>query len=400
MDNFFNNSVVKSAKTLSGINKRFFEATKSPVISAIPAIVGFAQTKLNDIAKPFAQFNKTFETEFKNITKIAIHAYNCFEKYMRNEYELRNEIKLKWKNLEDELKYNNRSFPNSDFISLFEECVNEASFTFEEGYTFYRAREIDVTDISEEVIKLINKVSEKYEEYEYQKQSDKEKDILNYLHSLTDEEWQNEYVNELDINNINFWGYNAENSDAPPREKTISGRVNPSGISCLYAAAEPMTAISEIQPTIGQTVSVAEIKIKNKLSLFNFDFYEAVKNNEKFEKSLTELNQELKIPVEQLKIIFETVSELFSKPSLGNTENYLVTQYLSAFIKSKGFDGIVFKSSLHENGINIVLFDTSKDDSGNPLNYDIKNSKLIKVDKVEIHYKQILPKKINSNFVK
>lgn len=36
---------------------------------------------------------------------------------------------------------------------------------------------------------------------------------------------------------------------------------------------------------------------------------------------------------------------------------YLPTQYLGELIKNSGFDGLRFRSSLHQNGYNIVLFD-------------------------------------------
>ena len=153
-----------------------------------------------------------------------------------------------------------------------------------------------------------------------------------------------------------------------------------------------MTAILEIQPTIGQIVSVAEIEIKRKLNMFNFDFCKAFNNSNLLEKSLPKIKKELAISLPEIKIIFDTVSELFSKSSLGNPENCLATQYLSEYIKSKGFDGIVYNSSLNENGKNIVLFDISKDDAGNPVNYNIKNSSLYKIDKVQVVYKKILPK--------
>jgi len=397
-DGFFINGI-ETNKVFSNFNKKIAAITNPAVIAAIPVIKSVTEQKINEITKPISQFFKTFEPEIINVLNIANRTYNYFEKFLRNEYDLRNGIKTKWHNLENELKYKNRSFPNSDFISLFEVCVKEANYTLDVGYIFYRARKIDINDLSEDVNNLITKLNEKYEEYDYQKQSNKEKNIFDYLYSQPIEEWEQDYINELGINNIVFWGYDAENSDAPPNEKSISGRINPSGISCLYAADEPMTAISEIQPTIDQIVSVAEIEIKRKLCLFNFNFYEAFNGTDFLEKSLTEIEEEFKVPFENIRLLFETVSELFSRPSLGNTENYYVTQYLSDFIKSKGFDGLVYNSSLKENGKNIVLFDTSKDDTGSPNNYTIKNSKLVKIDKVEIQYKKLLPKENKSDNV-
>ena len=93
-----------------------------------------------------------------------------------------------------------------------------------------------------------------------------------------------------------------------------------------------------------------------------------------------------------LREFFDLVSELFSKPATGNYENYYATQYISEFIKSKGFDGIEYKSSLRKGGTNIVLFDVSKDDNSNPINYEIVGTNLYRVSNVRVTSKQHLPR--------
>ena len=51
-----------------------------------------------------------------------------------------------------------------------------------------------------------------------------------------------------------------------------------------------------------------------------------------------------------------------SKPlrRLDNELDYLPTQYLCEYIKHLGYDGVEYGSSLHENGINLVIFDETK----------------------------------------
>jgi hypothetical protein len=43
-----------------------------------------------------------------------------------------------------------------------------------------------------------------------------------------------------------------------------------------------------------------------------------------------------------------------------NELDYLPSQYLCEFIKSIGFDGVEYRSSLYEGGFNIALFDDNK----------------------------------------
>ena len=67
-----------------------------------------------------------------------------------------------------------------------------------------------------------------------------------------------------------FWGYDAEQSDAPPKDKTLGGRANPKNISYLYIAEDLKTAMMEVRPNLTQEVSVATIKILKTLRLFDF----------------------------------------------------------------------------------------------------------------------------------
>ena len=390
---FFDNKGLEANKAFSNYTKNISELTKPSVISALPVLKSAAEQKLNEIFNPVFKFYKAFEPNIPKIKNIIFETANLFDNLMKSEYEFRKEVKSKWNKFVEDIINKDDNLYNSEFLALFEICIIEAKYTLDKMSTFYRARKMDIAKFSSFVGSLIEKVSEEYENYGYLEQFNNVKDVWDYLSNLSLDELERLFNYNIDLKNILFWGFDETESDAPPKEKAVAGRANPDFISYLYAAKVEETAISEIQPTNGQIISVAEIELKNDLNLFNFNFYEAFNNNQELlEKSLPEIKEKLGISFNKLRIIFETVSELFSKPSLGNPQNYLATQYLSEYIKSKGFDGLVYKSSLHEDGINIVLFDISKDEKGNPLNYTINNSKLFKIEKIEVHYKQLLPK--------
>jgi hypothetical protein len=319
---------------------------------------------------------------------VGINMYNAFEKDMRKRYEIKQDIKNKWNILENELQTKNRYFPNSDLLSIFDTFTEVVKCIYHESSVFYRARKINLEDLSDEVKNIIKIVSENFNDYDYQKFSETDEDMWDYLLNISQEKWEENYTKSV---NIDFWGFNADKSDAPP-PNDIQGRANPVGICYLYGAKDVDTAIAEIQPTISQIVSVAEIKTINDLNIFSFDYEEAFASSGLLEKSLPEINEELGIPFEYIMVFFDTISELFSKPAFGETKYYYTTQYISEYLKNKGFDGIMFKSSLKKGGENIVLFDTSKDDNGNHKNYQITNSFLHKVDNVKVSSKMILPK--------
>ena len=140
----------------------------------------------------------------------------------------------------------------------------------------------------------------------------------------------------------------------PPKKKSTNGRANPIGIPYLYVASLPDTAIAEIRGNKGERLSVAKFEILEDLELADLrdpritvtpfglddDELELIYTNLPF---LVLLGNELSKPI---------------IPREANLE-YLPSQYLSEIIKHIGFNGIIYKSSV-SNGDNFVLFDDSK----------------------------------------
>jgi hypothetical protein len=153
----------------------------------------------------------------------------------------------------------------------------------------------------------------------------------------------------------------------PPCKIATEGRANPIGISYLYVASDEKTAISEVRPNKGDIVTVAKIKLpnglkfldttdlKNKISPFEFSdnvlqsLYKSINLLEKF-------GEELSKPV---------------LPREAHLE-YLLTQYLTELVKHFGFDGLIYKSSVGK-GYNIVIFDHEELEFLDLKEYKIKN---------------------------
>ena len=142
-----------------------------------------------------------------------------------------------------------------------------------------------------------------------------------------------------------FKGFNASDSGAPPADLGTAGRINPKKIRYLYLAESPETAIYEVRPTIGQYVSVAYFRTVDEVKIY--DLTQEIKTSE---------GEDPKSDY----ALFNVIQQRFSEPNAGDTFRYLPTQYLGEVIKQMGFDGIRFKSSLKNDGINIVLFDDKK----------------------------------------
>ena len=164
-------------------------------------------------------------------------------------------------------------------------------------------------------------------------------------------ERERERVTEKD-NNC-FLGYNKTGSFIPPKGAFVgNGRANPSGITYLYTANDPFTAIAEVNPPLKAEVSVATIVAKDNLRILNFANVHSSSTGEDTER------------VEWICNFVLALTRIYNTSALG--ENYLLCQYVSEFAKNIGFDGISFRSSkvkivfIKNEGINFVIFNHQK----------------------------------------
>lgn len=151
------------------------------------------------------------------------------------------------------------------------------------------------------------------------------------------------------------------------------GRVNPRGIPCLYAATDKITAMSEVRPWLGSTVSIGQLQLKRDLTLVDFSVGHDSKFNCYFEEPP---------PAVREQAIWAQVDRAFSEPANTDpgTAEYVPTQIISEFFKKKNFDGVVYKSKLGP-GFNIALFD--------PAVADLVNCALCRVESVSVNFSDL-----------
>lgn len=123
----------------------------------------------------------------------------------------------------------------------------------------------------------------------------------------------------------------------------------------LYATIERKTAVYEVRPSIGDAVTVGCFELAKDLRMCDLRRRHEpcrafVESDDAFQKYLevssrnrvrAEIGRELAIPV---------------RPG-DEKEKYLPTQVFAAMVQELGFDGLMFSSSQHEGGENVVLFD-------------------------------------------
>jgi len=139
----------------------------------------------------------------------------------------------------------------------------------------------------------------------------------------------------------------------PPSEIASHGRANPHGISCLYVADEIDTTIAEVRPHKGDKVCIASIRPVGDLKLIDLCSPEKGISPFGLEEDDVRL---LAGMIPYLRHLGEELSRPIS-PNRTHLE-YLPTQYLCEFIKGRGHDGVIYKSSVGE-GLNYAIFDDS-----------------------------------------
>lgn len=161
--------------------------------------------------------------------------------------------------------------------------------------------------------------------------------------------------------------YSISNMGAPPKRRASNGRANPAGIPYLYLGSTPETAASELRPHTGETASVADFTIPDTLKAV--DLRNPRKLVSPFRLGETSTIGQLRAVIPLL----ERLGEELTRPVLpsGSAIDYIPSQYLCEFIKSCGFDGVVYRSSVSD-GYNLALFDPIKAVGGSVSLFSIK----------------------------
>lgn len=159
-------------------------------------------------------------------------------------------------------------------------------------------------------------------------------------------------------------GFKPTDMGAPPMGKAKAGRVNPEGLSILYLSDTKDTTLYEIRAGLYDYVTVGRFKLEQDIEVINLidvgkisPFIGVARGFD-----LTEYA----INIDHLKMISQEIAKPLRND---NTLDYLPTQYISDFIRSKGYAGIEYISTMNQDGTNLAVFD----------------SKLLKCTKTEVY---------------
>ncbi len=147
--------------------------------------------------------------------------------------------------------------------------------------------------------------------------------------------------------------YELTNMGAPPPHLAGHGRANPAGIPYLYLGSTRATSVAELRPHTGERACVAEFELASP-DLKLADLREPrglISPLFGDESQIIKLRADLPL--------LERLGDELTRPvqPRGAPYEYIPTQYLCEFVKTCGFDGVLYRSSVSsDDGINIAIF--------------------------------------------
>ena len=150
----------------------------------------------------------------------------------------------------------------------------------------------------------------------------------------------------------------------PLKNSAREGRANPKGIPYLYLSNRKETAMAEVRPWFGSLISVGQFKTLRKLNVISCLSDQPKKRTFFFREPSVR---------ERRNAVWADIDEAFSRPTTlaDDVADYVPTQILAELFKSKGYDGLVYRSTFG-GGHNVVLFDLEAAELINCFLYELK----------------------------
>lgn len=149
-------------------------------------------------------------------------------------------------------------------------------------------------------------------------------------------------------------GYKKDEMGPPPMGLISAGRANSQGIRCLYLSNDEITTIHEIRARDFDYISIGNFKSKRELRIVDLSNLDKISpfSMDVFNVEWFSINMS----------ILKKISREIAKPLRRQDSDldYLPSQYIADYIKSLGYDGICYRSTLNKNGVNYAIFDSKK----------------------------------------
>lgn len=131
-------------------------------------------------------------------------------------------------------------------------------------------------------------------------------------------------------------------------------------ISDLHVAESPTTAMYEVRPFMFDAVNIAKVRVNEPLKIVNIAVDLDLSSNKGATKEMW---------------VMGMIQGAFSKPT-NNTDDYLPNKVIAEYVRSLGYDGIRFNSSLHYGGVHLTIFNYEKCEAVSSQDFRIEEMKI------------------------
>ncbi len=145
-------------------------------------------------------------------------------------------------------------------------------------------------------------------------------------------------------------GFARKDMGAPPADLATAGRANSKGVSCLYLSNSRDVVVKEIRAGAFDYVTIGTFKLRHGIKVLDLS---SITHNSPFYRSTDKV--EFCINEKHLRGMAEDLAKPMS--SHDSELEYLPTQYIIAFAKYLGYDGVKYISTFDETAYNLALFD-------------------------------------------
>lgn len=161
----------------------------------------------------------------------------------------------------------------------------------------------------------------------------------------------------------------------PPVSLTTAGRTNSEGIQCLYLASDEETTFHEVRARDNDHVSVGEFYQIKDLKIVDLSLFDKIGpfSIPDFDMTWFAIN------IDIIRKIGNEVAMPMRR--FDRALDYVPTQYICDYVKHLGYDGIRYKSTLVEGGINYAIFDEKK--------FDCVGVKVVHIGNIHYEWKEL-----------
>ena len=147
-------------------------------------------------------------------------------------------------------------------------------------------------------------------------------------------------------------GYTIKEMFGPPKGSRRPGRINPEEIGVLYLSSDKKTILYETRANVYDYITIGQFKPQRALKLVDLSGFSSIspfKYYDVIEKFVINRN------------VFHEMAIDIAKPIRRSDSpfEYLPTQFIAEFIKSQGYDGVAYESTINKGGYNFAVFDES-----------------------------------------